>query len=263
LTKIYHYTKLAIALEYILPKMELRTNSLERMNDPKENQPWAFGGKNIDYKEGYPETYSFETHNDHQYKLGREIKNSSQIICFVKDQPEQGFLNEIMWAHYSENHKGVCLEIDVDLFLNENREQLNDFVFESVSYGQQENPYLDWNEELTKEQNIKQFVRSTHKKLFLQKSVYWEKENEQRLIVFSYESKHLTIKKSLTGIYFGLQMPYSYKPCIDNFINSDQTMLYNLYYEGNKIKVAATKFGENRPLITRKFADEIDNNLQI
>jgi hypothetical protein len=57
-------------------------------------------------------------------------------------------------------------------------------------------------------------------------------------------------------------MPYSYKPCIDNFINIDQTMLYDLYYEGNKIKVAATKIGENRPLITRKYADENNNNVQ-
>ncbi|MES2761996.1 MAG: hypothetical protein V4677_07315 [Bacteroidota bacterium] len=34
------------------------------MNDPKENQPWAFGGRNIDYGGCYPETYSPETHID-------------------------------------------------------------------------------------------------------------------------------------------------------------------------------------------------------
>ncbi len=256
MTKIYHYTKLAKAIEFILPSMELRTNNLQNMNDPKENQPWAFGGINIDYDRGYPETYSADTHIDHQYKLGHEIKNSCQIICFVKDKPEHGFLNEIMWAHYSDNHKGVCLEIDVDIFLNENSEKLNDYIFESVSYGHQEIPYLDWNGKLTKEQNINQFVRNTYKKLFLQKSLYWEKENEQRLLVFSEKPKHLSIDKSLTGIYFGLQMPYSNKPSIDNLINSNQTTLYNLYYESNKIKVASTKIGENRPLITRKFADE-------
>ncbi len=62
--KIYHYTKLSTAIEFILPKMQLRTNSLHKMNDPKENQPWAFGGRNIDYGGCYPETYSPETHID-------------------------------------------------------------------------------------------------------------------------------------------------------------------------------------------------------
>lgn len=37
MSKIYHYTTLEKAIEYILPNKQLRTNSLENMNDPKEN----------------------------------------------------------------------------------------------------------------------------------------------------------------------------------------------------------------------------------
>ncbi|MES2761997.1 MAG: DUF2971 domain-containing protein [Bacteroidota bacterium] len=161
-----------------------------------------------------------------------------------------------MWAHYSDNHKGVCLEIDGDVFLEENKEVLTDFIFESVTYGQHEKPFFGWEVELNKEQNIQKFVREAYKLLFLRKSIYWERENEDRLLIFSNIFKHLTIKKSLTGIYFGLQMPYSYKPSIDSCINENQTKLYNLYYENNKIKVAATEKGDNRPLITRQFSDD-------
>jgi hypothetical protein len=50
MSKIYHYTKLNTAIEYILPTMTLRTNFLNKMNGPKENQPRRFGGMNFDYK---------------------------------------------------------------------------------------------------------------------------------------------------------------------------------------------------------------------
>jgi hypothetical protein len=225
------------------------------MNDPKENQPWSFGGRNIDYERSYPETYSYDTHIDHQYRLGNDIKSSCQIICFVKDEPEKGFLNEIMWAHYSDNHQGVCLELDEDIFVQENSAQLTDFKFEPVTYGQHERLSLVWEKEIEidKEQNIQRFIRASYKDLFLRKSKYWERENEQRLLIFTKAQTYLTIKKSLTGIYFGLQMPYAYKPSIDRFVDEELTKIYNLYYENNIIKVMETEKGDNRPLITRKY----------
>lgn len=253
MTKIFHYTKLATAIEHILPKMQLRTSSLHRMNDPKENQPWSFGGRNIDYGGSYPETYSHDTHIDHQYKLGNDIKSSCQIICFVKDEPEMGFLNEIMWAHYSDNHQGVCLEFDADIFVRENNAQMTEYKFEPVTYGQHERLFFGWEREMNKEQNIQRFIKARYNDLFLRKSKYWERENEQRLLIFSKAQTYLTIKKSLTGIYFGLQMAYAYKPSIDRFVNEGQTKLYNLYYENNAIKVMETEKGDNRPLITRKY----------
>jgi len=64
--KIYHYTKLETALEYIFPTMTLRTNFLNNMNDPKEKELWTFGEINISYKNIYPDTYSNQTHIAHQ-----------------------------------------------------------------------------------------------------------------------------------------------------------------------------------------------------
>ncbi|HED07907.1 MAG TPA: hypothetical protein ENI57_07320, partial [Ignavibacteria bacterium] len=69
MAKIYHYTKLRTAIEFILPSMTLETNFLSKMNDPKENQIWSFGGINIDYETIYPDTYNEQTHIQHQYKL--------------------------------------------------------------------------------------------------------------------------------------------------------------------------------------------------
>jgi len=255
MSKVYHYTKLTTAIEYILPRMELRTNNLHRMNDPKENQPWSFAGRNIDYQASYPDTYSHTTHIDHQYKLGDEIKGSCQILCFVKDNPLNGYLNEIMWAHYADNHKGVCLEIDVEIFLNDNAENMGDHRFEEVLYGGHDRLFFSWDRELTKEQNIDRFVKARYKDLFLKKSTYWERENEQRLVIFGGSQKYLSIKNSLTGLYFGLQIPNSYRPSIDSLIDEKQTTLFNLYYEGNTIKAMQTMKGDSRPFIIRKYVN--------
>jgi len=214
--KIYHYTRLETALEFILPTMKLRTSNFVRTNDPKENQPWAFSGKNFDFEKTYPETYSKATHIEHQYKLGAEIKGSSQVICFVRDEPVDGFINEIMWAHYADNHRGVCLEIDYDSFIEENK--LKDFVFENVTYGNHVRPFIDWSPDSTKDDNIINILKRHYKILLLTKSTYWKYENEKRLILFSKDAQFLSIKNSLKAIYLGLVFPNVYRPLIDNHI---------------------------------------------
>lgn len=250
---IFHFTKLETALEYILPTMQLRTNSLSNMNDPKESQPWAFGSVNVYPENLYPESYSSDTHIDHQFRLGSEIKDSSQIICFVNDGPEKGFLNEIMWAHYAQNHRGICLELDTDKFIDENHHHLGDYKFDSVFYGKLEAPYIRGNPTLKKEELISTFIRSNYKYLFFRKSKYWEHENEKRLVIFNRQQKYLSIKNALIGIYFGLSMPYSYRPSIDRYINETQTKIYDLYYESNIIKTMDREKNDLRPPITRRF----------
>lgn len=253
MTKIYHFTKLNTAIEFILPKKQLRTSSLHKMNDPKESQPWAFGGINLNYEGWYPENYSEETHIDTTYNFGNDIKSNVQIICFVKDKPEKGFLNEIMWAHYSDNHQGICLEIDRNIFIKENFEQLTESKFEPVSYGQHENPFIFGDHSLNKEENIKKIIEAKYKELFLRKSKYWKRENEERLIMFTNKQHYLSIENSLTGIYFGLDMCIHYLPSIIRLINKQQTKLFDLYFENNRIKIIERDFEELRPMITKKF----------
>lgn len=198
--KIYHYTSFESAIEYILPHYSLRTNYLSKMNDPKENQTWAFGGINIDYKNIYPELYSNDTHIFCQQKLGEEIKEKIQALSFFESTKYLGYENEMMWAHYGKNHKGVCLEIDLDLFLEENKE-LDIFKFENISYEFTNKPSIYWNRDLSKDNNIFNIIKKHYKSLFLTKSHYWEKESEKRLLSVCDDNKYFSIKNSLTGIY--------------------------------------------------------------
>ena len=98
MSKLYHFTGLNTSVEYILPIKNLRTNFLNKMNGPKENQQWSFGGINIDYEGIYPDTYTQESHYSHQLKLGEEIKSKIQALCFIHSEMCDGFENEMMWA---------------------------------------------------------------------------------------------------------------------------------------------------------------------
>jgi hypothetical protein len=243
MSKIYHYTKLSTAIVYILPTMTLRTNFLNKMNGPKESQRWAFGGINIDYERMYPTTYSDETHIDHQYKLGEEIKSRIQALCFVHSDEYPGFENEMMWAQYSDNHSGICLELDYDAFINENKD-IDFFKFENITYKIGEKVSLYWNRNDSKENNIEKIINNHCKSLFLTKSHYWEKEFEKRLLIKHNGYCNLSIKNSLTGVYYGLTTNYNYDVAIEQFINTKKTKIYRVYFEDNQLKRMEKKLKE-------------------
>ncbi|NMH89875.1 DUF2971 domain-containing protein [Flavivirga algicola] len=239
MSKIYHYTKLSTAIEFILPSMTLRTNFLNKMNGPKENQKWSFGGINVPYETLYAdldyETDLDKAHFDSMYKFGEEIKSKIQATCFVYSDKYQGYENEMMWAQYSENHKGVCLEIDTDLFLKEN-DRIDIFKFQNINYSPKKNEWVYWNRNMTKEENIEQHIKRDYEALFLSKSHYWKKEYEKRLLIISDNFCYLNIKESLTGIYYGLFTDQNYDVAIQQFIQPKKTKTYRVYFEDNRLK---------------------------
>lgn len=234
MSKIYHFTKLSTAIEYILPTMALRTNFLNKMNGPKENQKWAFGGVNVPYEQLYPN--EIKSHSDRLYQFGEDIKSKIQAICFVYSDKYFGFENEMMWAQYADNHQGVCLEIDTDLFLDENK-SIKIFKFQNMNYvTKKRNEWIHWDKSKTKDENINQYIESNFEELFFSKSHYWEKEYEKRLLILDDDYCFLNIKESLIGIYYGLFTNINYDNSIQQFINPKTTKSYKVYFENNRLK---------------------------
>jgi hypothetical protein len=190
---------------------------------------------NIDYENLYPGTYSHNTHIQHQIRLGEEIKSKIQAVSFVHSDITRGYENEMMWAHYAENHRGVCLEIDFDKFIKEN-DSIPNFKFQNIKYKQVERPYLHFQRRLSKEENIENTIKTQFEVLFLTKSNYWEKEYEKRLLIIDDNHCFLSIRKSLKGIYYGLSTPPEYFKPIEQFVNKKQTKLYREYHEKNLMK---------------------------
>lgn len=247
MSKIYHYTKLSTAIEYILPSMNLRTNFLNQMNGPQERHQWSFGGVNIPYESLYndviPDSDSDGAHFDRIFRLGEEIKSKIQAICFVNSDAYPGYENEMMWAQYSDNHTGLCLEIDTDLFLQENK-HLDIFKFQNVEYKQLKKEWIHWNNAISKDQNIEHYIKRNYESLFFSKSHYWEKEFEKRMLIYTDDYCYLNIKESLTGVYYGLSTNYNYEAAIQQFINPSISKMYRVYFENNKLKRMERKMSQ-------------------
>ncbi|MGL5681665.1 MAG: DUF2971 domain-containing protein [Marinifilaceae bacterium] len=98
--------------------------------------------------------------------------NHVRIRCFVANdsltQDEILARNILMWSHYADDHKGICIEYKVDIHkLIENNKSMS---FQKVSYK------LEQNDLTSKTVLYNQF--------FTQKAPEWEYESEYRLLDF-------------------------------------------------------------------------------
>jgi hypothetical protein len=232
---LYHYTKFETLIEYILPSKSLKSNSLNAMNDPRESHAWSFGSINLPLERFFPGYYSNETHIDCQMKFGQMIKERFQVICFSGAQ-QKGWNNEMMWAHYADNQRGVCLEFDEDKLLKSVKENFPQFNFElqNVNYEKKkkEKPWIVWDDSVSTEQNFDNFLAVLCDKVVFHKSHFWEKEDEKRLLFLNHmDSLFLPYMDSLKAIHIGLGFPRWYVPAIENLIDGLGIKLYTLIYQ--------------------------------
>ncbi len=203
---LYHFTKSDIALTKILPLKQLRLNDIEKTNDPREYKTLGFGI--IDNV-----TLKLNSENLKPEKISKEIKRNCKVSGFCKDYYVEkewwdGFNLFRMWAQYGENHKGVCLVIDKDLFIEENENIFSDpFTFyKSIKYTNKD-PYKFINyKEINSEgldDYIENFIRSYYKYLFFRKHNDWKTEYEWRLIHYNANEVYCSIQKSLKSVITG------------------------------------------------------------
>ncbi len=202
---IAHYTTAKIAIEKILPNNSLRFNKLKNSNDP-----WEFK-KNIHVNL-----------NDNIFKMFNDLKRKDNLNSFYEniksisfstddlstsDKKIECYKNSLMWAHYGNNHKGVCFVFDkkalTNLFVNQHGKQI--LINENVSY--LENPCGIV---------IKDESSSFNKQVVIEKRKEWSYENEFRLsIIPSNEDRFISnISESLLAIVIGGNFPEVYKCCL-------------------------------------------------
>lgn len=115
--------------------------------------------------------------------------NENGLSCFTGDPA-----NILMWSHYSESHKGICLKFDV---LADPRAFFAPF---KVEY---EEEYPVWN-------HIKTDVGESTRKLITTKAKAWEYEQEYRVLKFGDPSNHGFKKEALVEIIFGYKASESF-----------------------------------------------------
>lgn len=91
--RLYYMTSYDTAAKYIFPEHRMRLSQFDRLNDPFELRSVRLDGRKG--REAYKDLLKYW-----HKKLG--------IICMG-----QHWKSPVMWAHYADNHAGVCLGFDV------------------------------------------------------------------------------------------------------------------------------------------------------
>ncbi len=163
----------------------------------------------------------FTQYGDDISKLASEsYKECLKIACFIKNTkvqprldndgnriyvPKHGndseeYLNELMWAHYANNHKGVCIkyhfENDITKFADKNKNQIA--YFRDIEY--------------TLDMDIYRKNGAINlQDAFFVKGKAWEYENELRLLAYdpngTGDYASIEAKDSIAVVYFGLKCP--------------------------------------------------------
>lgn len=166
----------------------------EKLNDPCETLVFSDNFK----KESLALVKVFgEKPNDSLKKLHEVVDN------FLARREKIGiyslskrFDDELMWAHYANNHSGFCIEYDYDILLNGN--SFSNFYTFSVEY-KKSPPQVDILDMIGENQN------KILKKLAGTKSKRWSYEEELRIITDKFGKHHYDFK-AVKSIYFGYRM---------------------------------------------------------
>ncbi|MBS1977842.1 MAG: DUF2971 domain-containing protein [Bacteroidetes bacterium] len=240
-TSLYHYCKLATAIEYILPAKRLLLNQLGKTNDPRENKDFVFAGLNISANEPF-------NLNEQNALITRELRRDCKLLCLCKDHsPFFGYELSRMWALYGDNHKGICIEFDIELFKKENASKIDVANFREIKYYRldvtQPIVHREVDYERVTRVGLAKYVREDFRPnnleyLFFTKNKEWESEQEVRLLYFSdaTENEYCSIAKSIRSIYLGVDFNHQYLPAIKATCQS--IPIYQLDYRDVRLVVA-------------------------
>lgn len=194
---LFHFTSFDSFIK-IMETMTLRSSPLSRMNDLNE-ACLAF----VDWSENLPFLIKAETH----------IKDGCSAISFTKNYMTDGGCQEgsnhpAMWAHYGDNSNGVCIVLDQESLIENNKELLSDYFYklEDIIYHIDCSPDESIaNAEYT---SLSEFVSKNYKELFFKKHLDWAYERETRFFVET-SSLCLNIKGAIKYIVLGGRMSKS------------------------------------------------------
>ena len=146
MSRVYHFVPEKFALCNIR-KQRLKVATFDKMNDPFELLGVHLGNE--------------KNRREIQKRRGLIVEKWG-VLCFAKD-----WKNPLLWSHYADSHKGICLGFDVP------KE-----VLCTVEYRQHRSHPLDW-----KSDDVISSVLWT-------KFIHWRYEKEQRRFVQLQECHH-------------------------------------------------------------------------
>lgn len=186
--KLYHYTKKS-SFEKIWDNKTLKFSDTKRTNDIFERKKLV----NISsFSPGFIGKSGNSTFMSLFYKL---LFSYQQISLSMDYSGFKGCLSPMMWGHYGNHTKGVCIELDSEL-LNIPKDAI---WYNKIEY-LDSIPFIDFGNTYFNDINdIKSFIENNIVDFFFKKHIHWKAENEYRII--SNVHDYLSIENAITAIY--------------------------------------------------------------
>ncbi|MFA6199458.1 MAG: DUF2971 domain-containing protein [Bacteroidales bacterium] len=179
--KLYHYTSFETFVKIWLTK-KLKFGVIENVNDLQEVAPHV----------------SCETNTNqlHLMQAFCEEKAKYKQISLTMDYDSyiKGCMSTMMWGHYGNKRRGVCIELDYDK-LSFHRNTLMGIV----NYKKILNYSIQLPHDVNSIKDIQKLIIKKKKEIFFTKQLSWKGENEYRII--SNEKDFLDIGNAITCIY--------------------------------------------------------------
>ena len=210
--KLYKYRADIYRDLLTLVNNQIYAPTVQNLNDPAEtivNDSKMYEVFNLMEKSGLPINIA----KDNYAKIIAQARTELGIFSLSKT-----VVNELLWAYYTNGHKGFCIEYD--------SEQLQ----RSLSNGHLHSV-------LNVQYNLvddTQFIKC----LIATKSMAWEREEEIRITLYSSGLFEIS-PESVTGIYFGLRMPDSDKELIKNTLKGRNIKYYQMKLKPNSYLLEA------------------------
>ena len=165
-----------------------------------------------DPMEGYFKYYNADHSSDELRKIVQS-KDNYGISCFSLTNDEI-----LLWSHYANNHKGLCIEIDTDF------ERSEDVSLEVIKY-QNTIPWVKRDDGRLR----------TGKEILSSKIYKWNYEQEIRAFCEGKHTKHKVGR--ITKIILGIRVDSSLKTLVNKFREDILVVEATLDFDLNKIKV--------------------------
>lgn len=232
---LFHYTKKDTALEKILFECRIKLGQLRYTNDPREtkNPSFSFSNATID-------SWSIEMYEKVINEARRIYQEEWNVLCMTKNLPTRkyrdeklqgvmeqsrhGYAHPKMWAHYGENHSGVCIVFDGKKLEANIKSSLKGrcTVFSGSvnykAYGILHNRPID-EADIDKyglTEGIRKYFFKNHMELFLTKHPDWKSETEFRWIIHNKSNcpEFVNIEGTIKYILVGSEFPKAYEESI-------------------------------------------------
>ncbi len=150
------------------------------------------------------------------------------VTCFSEKMDDV-----LMWSHYTQGHKGFCLEFDTSF-------EMFQKVF-PVRYSKDipfAKPAVVLLAETDKERSdILDDLSSGWVQMLTIKADYWAYEKEWRIFHKEGNKLYGYGVNCLTGIYFGVGMDYSHKEIVSMILQNSPTKLYEMKKSGSEFRL--------------------------